>query len=327
MGVRGRGHHHQRDDAGEQEAAAEQHRVVAPVLEQVHLPEQQREQHHAHGRDDVESSSLVAQWPAQDGHRPPQHREAGTEQQPTRSRDAAEVQRVVGADAPTEHVPVAVAVLVAARQRHEAVGEQHTDQHGDGDADADELHAHLRQAASRAAQHGDHHQRPQQIELLLDRQRPQVAQRDERLGRGVALADEDLVPVADVQQTGHEVATRALAHGRVEGRDVQHQRGHHHVQRRQQASAAAQPELAQVHTAVALVLTDDQQRDQVAGDDEEHLHTEEPAPQPRVVGVVDHHRDHRDGAQAVEARQVRDSAQAARGGGGPIRHSGHQYGR
>ena len=42
----------------------------------------------------------------------------------------------------------------------------------------------------------------------------------------------------------------------------------------------------------ALVLADQQQRDQVARDHEEHLDAEEPARQPRRVGVVHHHREH-----------------------------------
>ena len=62
----------------------------------------------------------------------------------------------------------------------------------------------------------------------------------------------------------------------------------------QQAAGAAHPELAQADGAGALLLRHQQQRDQVPGDDEEHLHTEEATAEPAVIGVVDQHGTHRD---------------------------------
>ena len=50
----------------------------------------------------------------------------------------------------------------------------------------------------------DHHQRPEHVELLLDRERPHVLER--RFGEGgrpVALAAEDLAPVGDVEELRH----------------------------------------------------------------------------------------------------------------------------
>jgi len=69
--------------------------------------------------------------------------------------------------------------------------------------------------------------------------------------------------------------------------------------------------VTQAHPPRALLLADDEEGDQIAGDDEEHLHTEEPAPEPGVVGVIHHHRDHGEGAHAVEPRQVGHTADLA----------------
>ena len=81
------------------------------------------------------------------------------------------------------------------------------------------------------------------------------------------------------------------------------------VQRRQQAPRPSHPERDEVDRAGLLALGHQQQRDQVAADDEEHLDAEEPAAEPPVVGVVDDHRDDRERAHAVEPGQVRHLAQ------------------
>ncbi len=165
------------------------------------------------------------------------------------------------------------------------------------------------------AQDADHHERPDQVELLFDGERPQVAQRHERLVGGVALTDEDLVPVAAVEDAPEEVATGAALGLTVEQRHVHRHRAHHHHHRRQQAPSAAHPELAEGDPTVTFVLADQQQRDQIAADHEEDLDPEEATAQPGVVGVVDHHRDDGDGAQPVEPGHVRHTVELPLGRG------------
>jgi len=93
-----------------------------------------------------------------------------------------------------------------------------------------------------------------------------------------------------------------------------------------QASVAKFLELtegAEMDAAVALPLGHEQQGDQVAGDDEEHLDPEETARQPARIGVVDHDRDDRDRAEAVEPRQVGHAADrhpAGTHGAAQLRH-------
>ena len=79
-----------------------------------------------------------------------------------------------------------------------------------------------------------------------------------------------------------------------------------------------------------------QQRDQVAGDDEEHFDAQEAAAEPFVIGVIDEHGRDRDGAQTIETRKIRDSADLVAerrvvqllgnsDGGGRGSHSSVQY--
>ena len=70
----------------------------------------------------------------------------------------------------------------------------------------------------------------------------------------------------------------------------------------QQAPGAVEVEAGQVDPSGRPPLVEEDRRDQVAADDEEDLDTEEPAGQPLIVGVVDHHRHDGERAHAVESR-------------------------
>ncbi len=153
-----------------------------------------------------------------------------------------------------------------------------------------------------------HHDRPDQVELLLDRQAPEVTERGEVVGGAVALAGVHLVPVRAVAERGDDVAAQLAERRPLEQRRPDREQEQHHEQRREQTAGPPDPEVLHVDVVRLLLLGDQQQRDQVAGDDEEHLDAEEPALQPVAVGVVDHHRHHGEGPHPVEARQVRDAA-------------------
>ena len=67
--------------------------------------------------------------------------------------------------------------------------------------------------------------------------------------------------------------------------------------------------MPQIDAAARADLDEQQAGDQVTADHEEHLDAEEPAGQQRPVGpvVIQQHRDHRDRAQTVETRKVRQA--------------------
>ena len=147
-------------------------------------------------------------------------------------------------------------------------------------------------------------QRPQQVELLLDPEAPQVAQQRRRVGV-VGHVAEDLAPVAGVEGGPRQVRAqlrqlRAVATDDRDDRDDDE----HHDECRQQPAGAAQPELAELDVAAAGSLLEQQGGDQEPGEDEEHLEADVAAVHPREAGVVRHDDEQPDGAQAVEAGLV-----------------------
>ncbi len=165
----------------------------------------------------------------------------------------------------------------------------------------------LAPAAAERHQH-DHDDGPQEVELLLHRQRPHVAQR-----RGahevveVRLPRRDQVPVLDVEDRRQHVAPelrQPLAH---EQRPHDDDDGDHGHERREQAPGPTLPEPRQRHRARRRLLAEEQLGDEVAADGEEDLHAEEPAGHPGDTGVVQEHGRDRDPAQAVEAGHVRQA--------------------
>ena len=174
------------------------------------------------------------------------------------------------------------------------------------------------------AQQAEQQERPDQVELLLDRQRPQVLEHGRPLDeREVRLLGDDQVPVRDVGQRRPDLAGEL---GGVLAVEQQHDRRDRRPaacrRRRAAAGPGAVQKLRSEIVAVAAVLLGQQQRDQVAADDEEHLDAEEAAGQPRHVGVVQQHGDDGERPQAVEAGQVA-GARPRRASGAPVRRASH----
>ena len=156
-----------------------------------------------------------------------------------------------------------------------------------------------------ASQRPPGHERPDQVELLLDRQAPDVGERAglrERLP--VARAPDDVEPVAAVGQRAPQVlADDRAGLGGGHERGEQPDAGQEEEQRRQQAAGPAPPEDLQRDAARAVVLGQQEAGDQVAREDEEGVDADPTAPQD--TGVVEQHAEHRRPAQAIEGRAVR----------------------
>ncbi len=309
-----RGDRGDRGDPGQQEPSTEQRRIEADAEVQAafrqpeagHQPAQHQQADHA---EHVEQTGPVAHPAAHQRLRTPDHGERCTEQETAGAAERAEVQRFVDVDAPAEQRPVTLPLVGRAGCRDvSAMKEQGHDQ-GDRHAGPGKPQRQAwPQATGVPHQHGDHHQWPEEVVLLLDRERPQVAERNERLVGRVPLSDRDLVPVADVEDAAGEVAPGA-SHRRSPEQGHEHcHPGEHHEQGRQQPAEPASPELAEVDPTSTFVLADQEQGDEVAADDEEHLDAEEPAGEPCVVGVIDHHRHHGERPHPVEPRQIRQAA-------------------
>jgi hypothetical protein len=249
---------------------------------------------------------LRPQRPAHDRHGPPHHGECRPQQDAAQAGDGAQVQRVGLRDRPVAEPPVRIGRHVRLGDRSRVV--QQCDRNGDRDRGDEQPTTHGRDLAGAVAtEQEDHHDRPEDVELLFDGEAPEVPERGEVAGGGVAEALPDLVPVGHVEEPGEDVAAQRSECVVPEDRRPHRDEEHHGEQRGEQTPRTAQPEVAQRDPVGAFAFGDQQQRDQVPGDHEEHLDAEEAARKPVGVGVVHHHRHDGERAHPVEARQVRDT--------------------
>ena len=123
---------------------------------------------------------------------------------------------------------------------------------------------------------GDQKQRPKNVVLLLDPERPRVLQRRRRgaLREVVGLLSDE-GPVGYPEERGDGVvAQRDGGFGREQfaGRD---HREHHHDQGRKQSAGAPDPEVGEADPGGAPVFVEQQRGDQESAEHEEHVDAEE----------------------------------------------------
>ena len=272
---------HGRDDGDRREAALVDARLVV-------VPRQHRhdEQGEGHGPGGVQRRhARPADRVARQG---PGERQQRADEQPGRVR--------VGA--------VVDARRIAAGREQD----RHEPRRGDREHERDDRRAP-------PSQHRDadaHDERPQQVELLLDGQRPQVPQqRRPRERLEVRLVGEDLVPVVDVEERRDRVGPRRGQVARAEDRHREHGQRDDEERRGEQPPRPPRPERREVDAPRRLALGEQQRRDEEPAQDEEQVHAEEAARQPARPGVVQH--DARDGDRAdpVEGGDVRQPMTAA----------------
>ena len=182
-------------------------------------------------------------------------------------------------------------------EQHEAV---------DGRADGQDDGHHEEAVGPTAPEDEEAQRRPDEVELLLDGQRPGVQQ-----GRGraeedeVVLVGDDEAPVGDVGHGGEGVAADGGP-----GAGVGHHQGverHHeqrHRQRRQQASGPAAVEGQEADGLGAGELGHQQRGDQEPREDEEDVDAQQAPADAADPGVEGEHAEHGQGPDAVEARDV-----------------------
>jgi hypothetical protein len=176
-------------------------------------------------------------------------------------------------------------------------------QRRDGD-DRDRRRKHL-------LAHGEPHQhRPEQIELLLDAERPEV---DERLQLGDAVEVADVVVRDDVgdEEAAADRVDEEIAEvvGRQERRADRSGRREHDQKRRKDP-----PHPSRVEAREREVGREQDPRDQEAADDEEDVDADEAAAKRARPGVVGDDREHGDCAQAVDVGAIGGRAHSARSG-------------
>ncbi len=150
-------------------------------------------------------------------------------------------------------------------------------------------------APAQVAQPQPEQQRPDEVELFLHRERPEVPERrgwPEASEVGDVVEDEP--PVAHVQARRQHVTTERGQLAAIEDRHPRRDDHQHHRERRQEPPRAVDPEGSQAEPPRALVAREQQVGDEVAGQDEEHAHPEQPAARPAEAEVEGDDREHRD---------------------------------
>jgi hypothetical protein len=161
---------------------------------------------------------------------------------------------------------------------------------------------------------------PQEVELLLDGERPEVAEQLGRRGREISAAARDRDPVVD--EGGRPENLLAQPHEHIAAQEPCGRRADrdHRAECRQQSACAPLPERAEGDAPGRGRLAQQQVRDQEAAENEENVHADEPAAHPRLrEQVVDHDESDGDRAHAVETRVTGLS-----GGGGLRGHHIHR---
>ncbi len=150
------------------------------------------------------------------------------------------------------------------------------------------------------------HRRPDDVELLLDGQRPHVLER-RGLGRGgeVAAATDDEVPVGHIEQRGERVEAdsaelpRATEHLHEESHADQH-----HQQGGQEPAGPAGPELTQLDGQPFGPLPQQQGGDEETRQDEEDVDAQKSPGSHRCTTVVEEDARHRHRPEAVQCRDI-----------------------
>ena len=165
----------------------------------------------------------------------------------------------------------------------------------------DERHATTSEP-HRQPEREDDEQRPHEVELLLDRQRPEVLHRRRlEVGavRDLRVACE--VPVLHVERAREDLLQeRPPLHLRHE-QERRHRAGaQHHERGRQDAPGPAHVELLEPHPPVPLGVAEQEPRDQEAGDDEEHVDADEARRECGGPEVVEHDAADRHGTERLD---------------------------
>ena len=164
--------------------------------------------------------------------------------------------------------------------------------------------------ASIARQQQRHQRWPQPVELLLDRQRPEVLQRRDRaaalceqiLIRGVACEQH---PVGHLEQrTDHLGAQSDHPVEDIRDSSDDHDGGNRRDARRQETSHATAVERPEVDRPGPVVFLQEQARDQIAGQREEERDAEIAATEAGRPGVEQHDSEHRQRPHTVERRLI-----------------------
>ena len=276
-------HHHRGDRQQDHPALVQEGRVV------VGAPDQDRDRHQA------DHSHAVEDLPGARGH-PAGQLAAGPDHRQGRPEEEAECARIGAVVDPRRVEPR----LIQKGHREGRGGRERQRHRGEPGANRDRGSALGEEAQAQEQQPG-----PQEVELLLDRQRPQVAQRGRRAEAGeVGDVLVDHPPVAEVPGRRPDRSPQVRKRRGLGQGHPRHHHHQHHEQRGQQAPGPPQPEVGEPQASPGGPLAQQKVGDEVAAQGEEHPHAEEPPGSPAQAQVIGDHGQHGDGAQPVEPGHI-----------------------
>ena len=196
--------------------------------------------------------------------------------------------------------------------------------HRDGD-DRRDARGHRPPPEASVTQEEDEYEWPDDVELLLDREAPEVADRRRRGERADVPAVADLVPVGHLCERGADLGGEcSLAVGPPDAEDRGDGDGGEGAPGQwPQSSGSAPPERPERDPSRPVVFADQQRGDEVAGEDEEEVDPDEAAGEDVGVGVVDDDGEHSDRSEAVQPRPARRRLDDRGVDGGRLRRLGH----
>ncbi len=175
---------------------------------------------------------------------------------------------------------------------------------GDGEADRGEERERGGGAAAAPAPEQREERGEEQVELLLDAEAPGVQQR-QVIGGGTEVVEDAPEPEVRDREHGGEKARREARE--LRGRHPGDRKGDagekNDHERRQDAAGAALVEAGDREAPLGELAREDA-GDEVARDHEEDVDAEPAAGEGREAGVKQHHRQHRDRAQAVDLAAI-----------------------
>ena len=187
------------------------------------------------------------------------------------------------------------------------LGQLPPEERGDDDDEQARAQEHLQAPAVGHEQ--EDHRRPQDVELLLDRQRPEVPEDTH------VVAEEAPVPVGVIEDHRREAADGAVTDRRRRGQDhPDGDEGEEEPQGGQQPQRPPGVEVAQRDATRPSPFLEQEGGDEEAGEHEEHVDADEPARQRPLPEVADDHPGDGDRPQTVEGGAVAEALLGGMGG-------------
>ena len=191
------------------------------------------------------------------------------------------------------------------RREHEGGGERQERDRDDGRAeppDRGRVPPGPTSPPSAERGHSEQECRPEQVELLLDAERPEVEERRRsKVAREIVGCLGRKPQVRDIERGRGGIARDIRqSERRQEDRRQDHRAHDRDRSRRQEAPRPAGVELGEVDPAGRAQLAHDQARDQEAREHEEDIDPDIPAAEPREVGVIEQDKPDSDRPQALQ---------------------------